>query len=149
MRDIKTYCLSFQKSILSNDDATYTYYASQTLQQKKLIEINHPITGFYVSSYPLSANCNIKCHYTLVSPLFKLSKCSLALMRSVAIELVRISELLMVILTALSLLQISVTSIVSDIFDECLSGDDGLDVCGDDDAVVGKRIPTGGVIRTP
>lgn len=67
-------------------------------------------------------------------------------MRSVAIEFVRISELLMVILTALSLPHRSVTSIVSDIFDECLSGDDGFDVCGED---VGKRIPTGGVIRTP
>lgn len=70
-------------------------------------------------------------------------------MRNVAIELVRISELLMVILTALSLLQISITSLASDIFDEeCLSGDEGFEVCGDDDDV-GKRIPTGGVIRTP
>lgn len=70
-------------------------------------------------------------------------------MRNVAIELVRISELLIVILTALSLLQISITSLPSDIFDEeCLSGDEGFEVCGDDDDV-GKRIPTGGVIRTP
>lgn len=68
-------------------------------------------------------------------------------MRNVAIELVRMSELLIVILTALSLLQISLTSMESDIFEECLSGDDGFDVCGDAD--VGKRIPTGGVIRTP
>lgn len=69
-------------------------------------------------------------------------------MRNVAIELVRISELLIVILTALSLLQLSAASIASDIFDECLSGDEGFDVCGDEDDV-GKRIPTGGVIRTP
>lgn len=92
--------------------------------------------------------------YTLVKPLFRLSKCSLAFIRNVAIEFVRISELLMVILTALSLPHRSVTSIVSDIFVECLSGDDGFEVCGDDDdvavvVVVGKRIPTGGVIRTP
>lgn len=69
-------------------------------------------------------------------------------MRNVAIELVRMSELLMVMLTALSLLQTSVTSMVSDIFDECLSGDEGFEVCGEDDDVV-KRMPTGGVIRTP
>lgn len=88
-------------------------------------------------------------HYTRVRPLFKLSKCSLALMRNVAIELVRMSELLMVMLTALSLLQISITSMASDIFDECLSGEEGFDdVCGDDDDW-GNRIPTGGVIRTP
>lgn len=67
-------------------------------------------------------------------------------MRNVAIELLRISELLMVILTALSLPHISVTSMVSDIFDECLSGDEGFEECGED---VGRRMPTGGVIRTP
>lgn len=47
--------------------------------------------------------CKFEYYYAMASPLLMLSKCSLALMRNVAIELVRISVLFMVIFNAISL----------------------------------------------
>lgn len=47
--------------------------------------------------------CKFDYYYAIASPLLMLSKCSLALMRNVAIELVRISVLSMVIFNAISL----------------------------------------------
>lgn len=82
---------------------------------------------------------NANKYYAIASPLLMLSKCSLALMRNVAIELVRMSVLFMVIFNAISLLDTWPMSTLLSLSSSCFLSFGPVKLCGEDEFDDNKR----------
>lgn len=82
---------------------------------------------------------NANNYYAIASPLLMLSKCSLALMRNVAIELVRMSVLFMVIFNAISLLDTWPMSTLLSLSSNCFLSLEPVKLCGEDEFDDNKR----------